>query len=1304
MRRGMITRFMVIFIALALVAFVPFKAKADDELEPESTIYITSQPADYLGPVGEMATFTVEAEGEGLTYQWQVLKSSGWANCSIKDGAKKATLSLAITDNRDNTKYHCIISDANETSVTTDEVTLRVGIPPKDLTIISQPSDYYGPVGDTAQFFVEAEGDGITYQWQVLKSAGWTNCSKNDGAKTPTLSLAITSARDNTKYKCIITDERSNTVTTSEVTLHVGELAEVLTQPEDYYGPVGETAQFHIEAKGSGIKYQWQVLKSSGWTACSMNDGAKTDTLSIGITQSRDGLSYRCIVTDKFGFTDISSEVVLHVAEVCNVTFDAGEGVFPSTGTATITDSYKPGSILLGDFEVPVRDGYKFLGWKNANGVYVNYVELSESTVFTAGWLQTYTVTYHANGGSFDDSDVYIEGDVNKGNYYIQYGIEPHRPGYIFVGWIYNNKPVSSSNRIRITGNVDIYAEWAEAVTVTYSGNGGQWQHGDEDPVTTEIISDLKGTTYYFGDGIAEPYREGFKFVGWKIGNDWVESIVLTTDITVEAQWEGCVNVTFDANEGAWIHWEPDEFDGHWEQDTQRVEQWETMESWINMDWPERDHYEFLGWSTDPEATEAEPQFLYDLTEDVVFYAIWRPMGVIHYNANGGEFRFNDGPNTYTVEDSYDDYVTGPDFYYVEYFMRPERDGYEFDCWVDSENKPITGDIIVDHNTDLTVYAKWLKRVTITYDANGGGWDVHVEQNGQEWDEFRETEYDSSMEGEYYRFNDWRPNREGYEWTGWEFADGTPVENIDYLLEDDIAVFAVWTKLKKVTYDANGGYYTYVNYDTEDYEYSFVRHIRTDEEFHLDGRRPEIDEDNRYFIGWTTEQDDIATLVDDSLDLSNIDEITLYAYWYTPATITYYGNGGIWHEWDGENQEDIEVDTIVRTAWDDGRYRIEGWRPDYADRGEYEFVGYAIDEDSNEVAYYCDEELEFVADDLELYAVWKACPKLVFDAGEGVFWDGRTVETRYYGDNQKVFVRCEAPDRFGYDFIGWAYADDPDQEIVDDTVLELHYDEEYYFVAVYEKQPGVIVTYDPNGGTFGDPEGFDFRGWNQDPDEAFAVGCAWPWRFGYEFVGWSLDPDATEAEKDWIYDLEEDTVFYAIWKRNVIVTLDATGGSYEVWVDGYWDQETDEWVEGYNDYLDYDYFSVKENSIIPVRRIDCYANREGYEFDGWTDAEGNYVNLVEVGTEDITLYASWVKTYNVTFDFNGGMDNNGNTEPVTWNYNEGDFIETIYFDEPYREGFVFVGWTVDDEYVTYVDVDRDLTFVAQWVAVEDFYN
>ncbi|MBR4948289.1 MAG: InlB B-repeat-containing protein [Clostridiales bacterium] len=1303
MRRGMITRFMVIFIALALVAFVPFKAKADDELQPESTIDIISQPVDYMGPVGETATFTVEAEGSSLTYQWQVLKSSGWTNCSNKDGAKTDTLTLAITSNRNNTKYHCIISDANETSVITEEATLTVGNRPKDLTIISQPTDYYGPVGETAKFTVEADGDGLTYQWQVLKSSGWSNCSKNDGAKTATLSLAITSARDNTTYKCIITDERTNTVTTDEVTLHVGELAEILTQPVDYSGPVGGTATFTVEAKGSGIKYQWQVRKSSGWTACSMNDGAKTATLSIGITQARDGLAYRCIVTDKFGFSDMSEEVVLHVAEVYSVTFDAGEGIFPSNNQATTTDTYEPGSMILSEFEVPVREGYKFLGWKNASGTYVNYVELTENVTFTAGWVKTYTVTYHANGGSFGDSDTYIETDINKGNYYIQYGIEPHRPGYVFVGWIYNNKPVNSMNRIRITSNADVYADWAPAATVTYLANGGKWQYGDNEPVTTEIRDELKGVTYYIGSDVEEPFREGYKFIGWKINDEWAECVVLNSNITIEAQWEGCVNVTFDANQGAWYGWEPDEFEGHPTQETTRVEQWEIMESWINMDWPERECYDFIGWSTDPDATEAEPQFFYDLTEDVVFYAIWRAKGVIHYNAGDGEFRFYEGPDTYKTEQVVDDYVSGPDFYYVEYFMRPERDGYEFNGWVDGKNEPVTGDIIVDNDTDLYLYATWLKRVTITYDANGGGWNVHVRQDGQEWDEYRETEYDSGMEGDYYRFNDWRPSLEDYEFTGWMFEDETLVEDKDYLLTDkDITVYAVWTKLKKVTYDANGGYYNYVDYNSEDYENSFIRYYRADEEFHLDGRRPEINEDDRYFIGWTTEQDNIATLVDDSLDLSNVDEITLYAYWYTPATITYHGNGGVWHDWDEENQEEIEIDTIVRSAWDDGRYRIEGWRPDYTQRGEYELLGYAIDDTSNEVTYYCDEELDLVAEDMDLYAVWAAYPKLIFNAGEGCFWDGRTVETRYFGNGQKVFVRCEAPERLGYDFIGWAYADDPDCTIVDESILELYFNDEYEFVAIWEKRPTVIVCYDPNGGSFGEPEGKDFRGWDQDPDENFAVGCAWPWRFGYEFVGWSLDPEATEAEKDWIYDLEEDTVFYAIWKRNVLVTLDAAGGNFEVWVDGYWDEEQDEWIEGHDEYVGYDYFSVKENSIIPVRHIGFSVGREGYSFDGWTDAEGNYVNLVEVGTEDITLYASWIKEYQVTFDYNDGIDYGEDYEPMIYYYNEGDVIETVYLEEPYRDGYMFVGWTVDDQYVTYVDVDRDMTFVAQWIEVDEF--
>ena len=1213
----------IVFAAIALMVLIPFKAFAVTSLS------IVTQPADYSGQVGEKARFSVEAEGENLSYQWQYLKDDQWINLGGST-AVTAEYSITIKDNLNNRNYRCVITDANDQTVISDTAVLHVVVPPKELAIITQPSDYTGAVGEKARFSVVAEGDGLSYQWQYLKDNQWINLSGST-AVTAEYSITIKDNLDLRSYRCVVTDDYNEVAYSDVAVLYVerphNEL-QIVTQPSNYSGPVGEKAHFSVVAEGDGLSYQWQYLKNDQWVNLSGSTAVTAD-YSITIKDNLNGRVYRCFITDSYGATVTSDEAILIVPK------------------------------------------------------------------------QNFTVTFHANGGFFgDDSDTYIDEYANKGNYYIDYGIEPHREGYYFVGWVYNNKPVNSMNRINITGNADVYADWAEAVTVTYYANGGQWQHGDDvDPVTTETRNELKGSTYYVG--IEEPVRSGHKFAGWKVNGSWVDSIVLTSDITVEAQWTACAEVTFDGNGGGWYYWEPDEYEGHSGLDLTRVEQWEIMESWINMAWPEREGYEFVGWSTNPDAIIAEPEFFYDITEDVTFYAIWRQMGVIHYNANGGDFRYYDGPNTYTTVKEVDDYVSGPDFYYVEYFQRPERDGYEFNGWVDEQNNPITGEILVDNNTNLTVFATWIKRVTITYDAYGGSWDVEVHQDGQVWNEYREQDYDSCMEGEYYRFHDWRPQRDGYEWVGWMFEDETPVEDREYLLDDDITVFAMWIKLKKVNYQANGGYFTYVDPEHEEFEDNFNRYVRADEEYHLDGRRPEIDVDDMYFIGWTTEQDNYETLVDDILDLSDVDEITLYAFWYKPATITYHGNGGFWREWNDELEEDIEIDTLVRTANDNGNYRIDGWHPyNYSSNSAFRFIGYALEEDSNEVVYFVDEELEFVAEDMDLYAVWVAVPKIVFNAGEGCFSDGRTEQIRLGDNNQKVFIRCEAPQRLGYDFLGWVYADDPNNEIVDESILELHDGEVYEFIALWEKRNTIIVNYDPNGGSFGDPERLDYRGWDQDPDSNFTVGCVWPWRFGYEFVGWSLDPNDTDAYAEWTYDLEEDTVFYAIWKRNIIVTLDATGGNFEVWVDGQW--EDDEWIDGHYDYVDYDYFSVKENSIIPVRQIEANVSRDGYSFDGWTDAEGNYVNIVEVGTEDITLYASWIKTYDVTFDLNGGMDNNGNTEPVVWKYNEGDFIEPEYLFEPYREGYIFDGWTLNGRHVDYLDVVSDLTFVAQWIPDERF--
>ena len=290
----------------------------DAILYVRKALTILTQPENCSGAPGDTAIFTVVAEGSGLKYQWQTFKNGSWTNCSINDGAKTDTLSLAIKSSRDGSKYQCVITDKNGDTVTTDTVTLTIGAP---LKIVTQPEDYSGAAGETATFTVAAEGTGLKYQWQTLKNGSWTNCSINDGAKTTTLTLAIKDSRNGSKYQCVITDKNGATVTTETVTLTVKKEVIIVTEPSDYCAYVlGETATFTIEAEGEGLKYQWQVLKNGAWTNCSINDGAKTKTLSLEVKSSRDGSEYRCVVTDKYGNSAESITVTLTIAKTLEPT------------------------------------------------------------------------------------------------------------------------------------------------------------------------------------------------------------------------------------------------------------------------------------------------------------------------------------------------------------------------------------------------------------------------------------------------------------------------------------------------------------------------------------------------------------------------------------------------------------------------------------------------------------------------------------------------------------------------------------------------------------------------------------------------------------------------------------------------------------------------------------------------------------------------------------------------------------------------------------------------------------------------
>lgn len=293
---------------------------------------IVNQPSDYTGSVGKVATFSVKAQGTDLKYQWQVYKNGSWSDSSLP-GAKTNTISIDITAARNGYKFRCNVSDVNGHVKTSREATLYVK---SVLSVIEQPNDYFGFVGEHATFYVVAKGEGLSYQWQVNKNGTWINSSL-PGAKSDSLHFDITAARNGYKFRCVIKDTKGNTVTSDFATLVVYQSFAITKNPENCSGPVNGTALFKVIASGDDLKYQWQVNSNGTWRDSSM-PGAKTDTLSVSITTARNGYKFRCVVKTANGAESITSnEATLTVVQSLTITSDPANYTGVAGGKAVFT-------------------------------------------------------------------------------------------------------------------------------------------------------------------------------------------------------------------------------------------------------------------------------------------------------------------------------------------------------------------------------------------------------------------------------------------------------------------------------------------------------------------------------------------------------------------------------------------------------------------------------------------------------------------------------------------------------------------------------------------------------------------------------------------------------------------------------------------------------------------------------------------------------------------------------------------------------------------------------------------------------
>ena len=190
---------------------------------PRHELAITAQPENESVKMGEMFCVTVDAQGDELKYQWY------WRNVGSEtwnvSGQRDNTYDDVMTKARHNREVKCVITDMWGESVETEIATITA-IPDQLLAIVTQPTDATAVMGENYCVTVEAQGDGLTYQW-YFKNAG-SDVWHTSGVKDNTYDDVMIASRAGRQVYCVITDIWGNTVTTETVTLVCNDISQAI--------------------------------------------------------------------------------------------------------------------------------------------------------------------------------------------------------------------------------------------------------------------------------------------------------------------------------------------------------------------------------------------------------------------------------------------------------------------------------------------------------------------------------------------------------------------------------------------------------------------------------------------------------------------------------------------------------------------------------------------------------------------------------------------------------------------------------------------------------------------------------------------------------------------------------------------------------------------------------------------------------------------------------------------------------------------------------------------------------------------
>ena len=572
--------------------------------------------------------------------------------------------------------------------------------------------------------------------------------------------------------------------------------------------------------------------------------------------------------------------------------------------------------------ETPLREGYDFVGWRDAQGEIVTFPcavteDMAVEAVFAP---HEYTIDYWLNGGFFRGS---VTTSITLESGSVELAV-PEKSGDTFEGWYltpdYSGEAVE---RISCTGtNLSLYAKWSNAVySIRYELGGGILYESNPASVTAETECLLH-----------EPVREGYLFLGWydgaqggtkydRVGGD------NAANVTLYALWQksdALFSVLYDYMGG--------EATGENPVSVGVGEVYELLPA-------SKAGYTFLGWNTQKDGSGEYVSRLYNVDETLYLYAIFEPKTYVV---------------RYIFEGNYEGDATNPNM--VEFGERVTLlpvalYGHEFVGWYDAEEggNPVA---VIDASNILTITTLYARFVPLefqlhldagdgTFVSGGGtqqtltvgfdervdlpdcsllghdflGWNDRADGSGEYYQTFTGTEGDQTLYAVYaareyliryeyegtYESGKVNPNfitygetvtlypvyRTGYTFAGWydAKAGGTRVEVIDEHNIGSVSVlYARFVPLEfTIRLDAGGG--TFISPDGEASVYTYQ--VQYGQSLDL----PTCSREGYAFLGWLDEDGNLV----EQITAANLGDMSLTASWMQTGVeyrIEYMLDGG----------------------------------------------------------------------------------------------------------------------------------------------------------------------------------------------------------------------------------------------------------------------------------------------------------------------------------------------------------------------------------------------------------------------------